>query len=58
MKRLVKVNGGMQGELVRQIYEVVVTPTMLYIADVWCTPDIKVEGRKVEGSKGIKAKLG
>lgn len=58
MKRLAKVNGEMQGELARWIYEAVVAPTMLYAADVWCTPDIEVEGRKVERSKGIKAKLG
>lgn len=56
-KRLVKVRGGMRGEFARRIYEAVVAPTMLYAADVWCTPDVVVNGRTVEGSKGAKAKL-
>lgn len=44
-----KVSGGAWGELVRRIYKAVVVLTMLYVADMWLTLDIIVNGLKVEG---------
>lgn len=57
-KRLVKVNGGVHGSMVQRLYEVVVAPNMLYALDVWCKPDIEVDGRRVKGNRGFAAKMG
>lgn len=57
-RRLARTNGGVKGAFMRRMYEAVVVPSMLYAADVWCTPDVETEGKTTKGSQSFMAKLG
>jgi len=58
VKRLSKMARGMHGMHGRTMYNAVALPSMLYAADVWCSPPMKIDGgKKTRGMGGAIAKL-
>jgi len=58
VKRFSKMARGMHGTHGRTIYQAVALPSMLYVADVWCTPPVKINsGKHTRGMGGANAKL-
>ncbi|KNZ72560.1 hypothetical protein J132_02718 [Termitomyces sp. J132] len=58
VRRLARINGGVKGTFMRKMYEAVVVLSMMYAADVWCTPDVECSGKVVKGSRKFMGKLG
>jgi hypothetical protein len=49
IKRMSKMSRGMHGQHARALYYAVALPSMLYAADVWCTPPMKTTQVVFEG---------
>jgi len=52
VKRLSKMAKGMHGQHMRTLYQAVALPSMLYAADIWCTPPMKIGGGRVTRGMG------